>query len=186
MIEKIFPNRNEVGLYWQVYNLRNRIIHFTSGRYAEGYELCERYEQFFSKSNMIEVKNNNIHIKTSLIDLYKCKALQAKVIEVIKTGEGNPFDKLFPNQTAKGYGKNKPYMMHIGNDIWFDHFEGGIELVNNIHYFFNKMNYLFLNEFLLVDNKKEETMNEKTIIYLKGKEIEYSLKDVFPEIEKSN
>ena len=71
IINNIFPNRNTIGLYWQIYMLRNRIVHFTSARYDNTTKECIRYYDFSSKIQFINIDNlNEIHVNYISNDIY--------------------------------------------------------------------------------------------------------------------
>lgn len=69
-IGDIYPNRKEIGLYWQLNILRNRIIHHTGGRFINGEE-CQRFLDFSSMVQMIRVTHGNISLGCTQIDVCK-------------------------------------------------------------------------------------------------------------------
>ena len=179
-INNFYPSRNEVGLFWQIYMLRNRIIHFTSGKYANTSNECIRYQEFSSNVKMLNINNEGkINANCTLIDINKCEQARNAVSIAIKNKQINPFDLLFPYESAKGYGKKKPFISHIGNDIFFDHIDSGVKLIKDIHRVLNNLNNLFLEKFLDGDVNIETTLNSKTEILFNNEKLSYSLYDVF-------
>ena len=84
IINNIFPNRNTIGLYWQIYMLRNRIVHFTSARYDNTTKECIRYYDFSSKIQFINIDNlNEIHVNSTLIDINKCEQARKAILIAI-------------------------------------------------------------------------------------------------------
>ena len=70
-IKNIYPSRNEIGLYWQINILRNRVLHFTGRRYDYSDSSCCCYENFSSEIKMIRIDSKgNINIPSTLIDIY--------------------------------------------------------------------------------------------------------------------
>ena len=138
-----YPNRNEFGLWWEVYMLRNRIVHYTENRYLPGAKMCSCYCSFSSKCNGIKIdENGDININSTLIDIYKNSYIKEKIEDSIKTDK-NPFDLLFPNKSAKGKNKKYPIVNFISNDIWFDYASSGMRLLNEIYDFLNAINNMF-------------------------------------------
>lgn len=179
-LDKVFPNRNTIGIYWQIYLLRNRIAHFTENRYDCSGDECIQYSEISSRARWIKINDNgDIHCESTLIDLYKCIQARAAVKKVLEDGKGNPFDLLFPNKSAKGHGKKKPFLSYIGNDMYFDYVDSGIKLIKEIHYLLGTINKLFLERLMEGEFDKEKTLNTKTIINFENNSIEYSIKDVF-------
>ena len=180
IINNIFPNRNNIGLYWQIYMLRNRIVHFNNGRYDNTTKECIRYHGFSSKIQFINIDNfNEIHVNSTLIDINKCGQAQNAVRKAIENRKDNPFNLLFPNRSAKGYGKKKPFINYISNDIYFDYIDSGIKLIEDIHDLLKRLNKLFLDMFILGDTESEKNLNLKTIITFNDKKIEYSVYEAF-------
>lgn len=180
IINNIFPNRNTIGLYWQIYMLRNRIVHFTSARYDNTTKECIRYYDFSSKIQFINIDNlNEIHVNSTLIDINKCEQARKAILIAIKNRNINPFDLLFPNKSAKGYGKKNPFINYISNDIYFDYIDSGIKLIENIHNLLKILNKLFLDSFMPRDTESEKILNSKTSIVFYDKKIEYSVYDAF-------
>ncbi len=179
-VNNFFPTRNEIGLYWQIYMLRNRIIHFTNGKYDNTGKECIRYCNFSSNIEVINITDNGeLQANCTLIDINKCEVARRAIGMAIKDRKLNPFDILFPNETPKGYGKKKPFLSVISGDIFFDHLNSGIMLVRDIHNILDNINRLFLEQFMLGGNNSEETLNSKTSIVFNGKKISYSIYDVF-------
>lgn len=180
IINNIFPNRNNIGLYWQIYMLRNRIVHFTNARYDNTTKECIRYYSFSSKIQSININHlNEIHVNSTLIDINKCEQARNAVRIAIKSRDINPFDLLFTNKSAKGYGKKNPFINYISNDIYFDYIDSGTKLIEDIHNLLKILNKLFLDTFMLGDTECEKILNSKTIIIFDDKEIEYSIYDAF-------
>ena len=179
-LNDFFPSRNTPGLFWEIYMLRNRVAHFTNGRYSESSNLCERYLDFSSKIFTINVdKEGDISANCTLIDINKCEAAQQAIRIAIKDKDKNPFDLLFPNIKPKGHGKKKPFILAITNDVFFNHIDSGLLLVKNIHIVLNNINELFLNKFIEDDPDVANTKATCAKGYFYGKEITYSINDVF-------
>lgn len=179
-INNVFPTRNKIGLYWQINMLRNRILHFTGRRYEYTNKYCCCYENFSSEIKMIRVdKNGNISIPSTLIDIYSDKNIENAINKSIKDGTTNTFDNLFPNKTPKGYSKKKPFVYHISNNIFFDYTHSLVKLLNEIEDFFDKINNVFIKELSLCYDDIDELNQSKTIFIFEGKELTYSVEDVF-------
>lgn len=181
-VNSFFPSRNEIGLFWKIYMLRNRIIHFTNAKYNENKKECIRYQNFSSNVKVISIDSDGkIKANCTLIDINKCEQARTAIRIAIKNRNMNPFDILFPNESAKGYGKKKPFMCVIRGDICFNHIDSGIEIIKDIHNVFNNLNKLFLEKFMFEDPNKEKTLNSRTQILFNDKKIVYSLSEVFCE-----
>ena len=176
---KFYPNRNQFGLWWEVYMLRNRVVHYTENRYIAGKEECTCYYSFSSKCNMINIdKNGNIIINSTLIDIYKDKYIKEKIEEAIIKKE-NPFDLLFPNKSATGHNKKYPVVNIIDSDIWFDYASSGIRLLNEACYFLNLLNDMYFNYIYNQLNNKEELMDSSVALLKGGKEIVIPIRDLY-------
>ena len=174
-----YPNRNQYGLWWEVYMLRNRIVHYTKNRYLPKREDCACYHSFSSKCNMIRIdQNNNITINSTLIDIYKDDVFKKKIEEAIISKE-NPFDLLFPNKSAKGRNKKYPVVSFIDRDIWFDYASSGIRLLNQVSDFLNSINKMFFNYFYNQLNDKEKLMNSSISLFIDEKEFIMSIKEIY-------
>lgn len=179
-IKDVFPSRNRFGLYWQIYMLRNRILHFTEKRYDYNNKCCSCYQDFSSEIKMIKIDlEGNISISSTLLDIYKDENIKSAILNSIKNRDMNPFDLLFPNKSAKGYSKRKPFILYISNDIFFDYSTSAINLLNEIQSFFNKINNLLLLKLKEYYDDENDLKNSKTIAMINGIECEYSIKDVF-------
>jgi hypothetical protein len=181
-VNKFFPSRNELGLFWEIFMLRNRILHFTEARFDYSKKECIRYQDFSSKFNMVNIdKNENMHMYSTLIDINKSTYVKQIINKCIKDKDrrDNPFDLLFPNVKAKGYGKKAPFLSAITNDIWFDHVDSSIILISKIQDFFQELNKCFLDSFLIDCHEKDTVLSCKTGIYLDGECETFSIKEVF-------
>lgn len=179
-IDNFFPKRNEIGLFWEIYMLRNRIIHFTKARYDADKTECVRFQDFSSKARMVVIDSNeNIHIESTLIDINKSNYIQKIIKKCINDKNSNPFELLFPNISAKGYGKNKPFLSSIVNDIWFDYIISGVSLIERIQNVLNSINNLFFEKILSGCNDITNILSSKTCIFMEKDKIEYSVQDVF-------
>lgn len=184
-IEEFYPNRNKFGLYWQIYMLRNRIMHYTNWRYSYEKKVCYCYENFSSEVKCIKTDSEgNINILSTLIDIYKNKLIEDAINISISDKTKNPFDLLFPNISAKGYSKNKPFVLHISNDIFFDYTNSAINLLEEIEQVLNKINNLFLDSLTQDYYNIEKLKKSKTTIIIDEKEISYSIEDVFDICKK--
>lgn len=176
-INKIFPSREKVGLYWQVNLIRNRILHFDNGRYSNEDKECRRFYDFSSKINIISTDNsNNISAICNLIDSEKSDIEAA--IKIAINSKRKLFDILFPETAAKGYKRKNPAILIIDRKFCFDHISSSISLITNIQNFLGNINHLFLYKIIEGDNI-EELKNSKVHVCFNSQEYEYSLKDVF-------
>ena len=174
-----YPNRNEFGLWWEVYMLRNRVVHYTENRCISGKEECTCYYSFSSKCNMVGIdKNGNIIINSTLIDIYKDNYVKQKIEEAIVTRD-NPFDLIFPNKSASGYNKKYPVVNIIDSDIWFDYSSSGIRLLNEVNTFLNSINDMFFDYISNQLINKEELMNSSIALLKDGKEMVMPIKDLY-------
>lgn len=159
--------------------LRNRIIHFTNGKYSNSKKECIRYMDFTSNIKVININDSKeIKMTCTLIDINKCEAAQLAIKKAIKDRDVSHFDILFPNESAKGYGKKKPFLSCLDNGIFFDYASSGVELIKNIHQILNKINKLFLDQ-LLDDKNDKDQLNKKTEIVFNDHKIAYSIYDAF-------
>ena len=91
--------------------LRNRIIHFTKGKYDNLSRECIRYIDFSSNVRMIYINGDGeIEARCTLIDINKCEQARKAISLAIQDRTINPFDYLFPNESPKGYGKKNPFI----------------------------------------------------------------------------
>ncbi len=167
-----FPIKNELGLWWDCYMLRNRIDHFTQTRFLNSIdEECKCYEEFSSRCKIICILEKKVYMKSTLLDFNKEKVVKQVIKKSIKTGD-NPFDLLFPNISAKGKYKKRPSIIHISNDIMFDYATSSPNLIDKINNFINSINKLFYDEIckelkdksILDDYIIGENLSDKTII----------------------
>lgn len=179
-INKFYPTRQKFGLWWQIYMLRNRILHNTEARYDNSKDRCSRYADFSSKILMIRKKNNIFEINSTLIDINKDANIEKAIDFAINNRDVNPFDLLFPNKSAKGQGKKNPNVLYISNDIYFDYATSGVKLINDIHDLLNKINYEFIKKFAEDYDNIEELLNSKT--FLTSEEDAYSVESVFKNL----
>lgn len=174
-----YPNRNSFGLWWEIYMLRNRIVHYTETRYTPNKEVCYCFNSFSSKCNVINIdENNNINLNSNLIDIYKDKNIKELIEKTIVSNE-NPFDLLFPNKSAKGKGKKRPMVTFIDKDIWFDYATSGVRLLNEINDFLTSINNLFF--FYIYDQikDKKKIVDLNIVDFINVKEAAVSIKELF-------
>lgn len=141
------------GLYWQLNLIRNRFAHSTPGYYSTDTEYAQRYLAISSKILPISIKNNEIILNTTLINLTKNEYIQSVIQDVIiykKYGEEeskkNIMDLLFSTK-ARGKSKDKPYMTYISNLGNFDLNKDFLELSMQLfEYIENQLN-IIKNEF---------------------------------------
>lgn len=175
-----FKMIKEIGLFWEIYMLRNRIIHFTKARYDKSKAECIRFQDFSSKAKMIIIDSNeNICIKSTLIDINKSNYIQEIIRKCINDKGKNPFELLFPNTSAKGYSKNTPFLSAITNDIWFDYIFSGVSLIERIQNVLDKINNLFFEKILSKCDDITNILSKKTCILRENVKMEYSVQDVF-------
>ena len=171
-----FPTKNELGLWWDSYMLRNRIAHFTQTRYLNSQdEECKCFEEFNSRCRIIHLVDKKVYMPTTLIDYNKDETIKQVIKNSIKNGD-NPFDFLFPNISAKGKNKKKPSIIHITNDIMFDYASSSPILIDKINLFINSINKVFYNE-ICKELKDKSILDE----YIIGKNIseKNKIKDLF-------
>lgn len=174
-----FPDKNEIGFWWEVYMLRNRIHHHTSKRYSSNNTSCQCYMPFNSRVNCVQLdKDNNITLETTLLDIYKVENIEKAIKVSLKTRK-NPFDILFPYTSAKGKNKRNPSMLYISNDIHFDYATSGIRFMKELFSFIKKINNLFYEELLSRSKDKESLKEIETLMYIEGQEFKYKVNDVF-------
>lgn len=161
-IEKIYPSRNQFGIWWQIYMLRNRILHTTETRYDRNTNKCSRYMEFSSKILMVQIKDNEISLLSTLIDIYKDVNIKKAIDISIKNRDYNPFDLLFPHKSAKGKGKSEPTVLYISNDIYFDYVISGTKLIDEVLKILELINQEFLIEFSNYYSDKEKLYEIKT------------------------
>lgn len=176
-IEKIYPSRNEFGIWWQIYMLRNRILHTTETRYDGSADKCSMYMEFSSKILMVQIKDNKISLVSTLIDIYKDVNIKKAIDISIKNRDYNLFDLLFPHKSAKGKGKSKPMVLYISNDIYFDYVISATNLIDEVLKIIELINQEFLTEFSKYYSIKDEMYKIKTC-YDKIDNI-YTISDVF-------
>jgi len=176
-IEKIYPSRNRFGIWWQIYMLRNRILHTTETRYDGNTNKCSRYMEFSSKILMVQIKDNEISLLSTLIDIHKDINIKKAIDISIKNRDYNPFDLLFPYKSAKGKGKSEPMVLYISNDIYFDYVISGTKLIDEVLKIIELINQEFLTEFSKYYSDKDELYKIKTC-YDKMDDT-YTINDVF-------
>ena len=177
----IFPSRNEYGLWWQIYMLRNRIVHYTEKRYSTSKENCICYQNFSSRCNIILIdEQENISMETTLIDIHKHEKIQA-VIETSINSEDkqNPFDILFPNKSAKGKYRKRPIINVIAQDIWFDYASSGFDLINEIYNFLNNINEVFFNYYYENIENKKKLLDCKFLYIINNEEETITIKELY-------
>lgn len=179
-IHEFYPTRQKFGLWWQIYMLRNRILHNTLARYDNSKDYCSRYIDFSSKILMIRKKDGIFEINSTLIDINKNANIEKTINFAINNRDINPFDLLFPNKSAKGQGKKNPNVLYISNDIYFDYATSGVKLINDIHDLLNKINYEFIRKFAEDYDNIEELLKSKT--FLMSEEEAYSVESVFKNL----
>ena len=161
-INKVFPTRKDIGLYWQIYMLRNRIMHFTNGKYDYSKKECIRFYDFSSKIITMHIDNKGeLSANSTLIDINKCEQVKIAINMAINNKSINPFEILFPNQSAKGYGKKKPFLSFISDDIFFDHIDSSVMMINEILEILCTINKAFLKQLIVESNEKEKILNSK-------------------------
>jgi len=185
-VTSYYPKRNEIGLYWQLNLIRNRVVHHTGGRYDNG-EVCQRFFDFSSRVNGIRMNNGNIELECTQLDVYRSQEVQLEIVMTLATGsDANVFDRLFPDKTGKGHGKRSPVMIRPGITLYFDHVSSGTRFVSEIQKFILNMNEAFFVEFSSKIKNKGIIPEVATIEFQEGKEVKHQVKDVFDisKIEK--
>lgn len=178
-IEKIYPNRNKFGLWWQIYMLRNRILHTTEERFDGNKEICSRYIEFSPKLRRVAIKENKISFLSTLLDIYKNENVKKEIEKSIENHD-NPFDNLFNYKSATGKGKKNPRVLYIGNDIYFDYAISGCKLIDEVLDFFNSINHIFLESFSKYYSDNSEIYKIKTS--MNPPDDLYEISDVFDKL----
>lgn len=178
-IAKYYPKRKEIGLYWQLNLLRNRIVHHTGGRYDNG-EVCQRFFDFSSRINGIRLKDNHIQLECTQIDVYRSPEVQKEIARILLTGdESNVFDCLFPDKVGKGHGKKNPGMLYPGVVLYFDHASSGVRFVSEIQQFLLNMNEAFFVEFAHKIKNKASIPELCSVYFENGEEIKCQVNELF-------
>lgn len=172
-----YPDRKDIGLYWQLNILRNRIIHHTGGRFANNNEECQRFLDFSSMIQIIRVTHGNLSLRSTQIDVYK-EDVKCILSIAIKSGK-NIFDVLFPNKSGKGLGKKHPTMIIPSKDIYFDHANAGINMIFQIQDFVCKLNQAFFDEFYYKIKQTEKLLNLCIVLNHCDQSYQYKIKDIF-------
>ena len=145
-LNKFYPDRKDILLYWRLKVLRDRIVHNDIGRFDNSNDDSRKYQEFSSNVNVINIDTNgNIHMYTTLLDIKKSIYAQKMCEKAIEDRNLNYFDLLFPDKSAKGKRKNNPVIIRIFNDIFFDHIDSTIEIFNKILYIMEELNNLFVD-----------------------------------------
>lgn len=174
-----YPKKHEIGLYWQLNLLRNRIVHHTGGRYENG-EVCQRYFDFSSRINGIRFKNEHIELECSQIDVYRSSEVQKEIARVLSTGDDkNVFERLFPEKSGKGHGKKNPGVLYPGVILYFDHVSSGTRFVSEIQQFILNMNEAFFVEFSHKIKNKTSIPEVGMIYHEDGVEVKCQVKELF-------
>lgn len=124
--DNCFKKDDVDGLYWQLNLLRNRFAHSTPGYYSTDTTEAQRYMAISSKIFNVEIKNKNLFLKTTLINLSKNVYIKKVIQEVIidkKFGEEEserPIMDLLFSTKPHGKNKNNPTMAFIDNLEYFD------------------------------------------------------------------
>lgn len=175
-INNIYPNKEEIGLHWQLNILRNRIVHHTGGRFMNTKE-CQRFLEFSSMASMIRVVHGNLSLSCTQIDVCK-EAVKEVLPAAIHTGK-NVFDILFPSKSGKGHGKTHPIMIMPNKDIYFDHADAGVNMVSKIQDFICKLDQAFFEEFCWKSMQEEYFSNLCVEFSYNEYFCQYQAKDVF-------
>ena len=178
-IANYYPKKCDIGLYWQLNLLRNRIVHHTGGRYING-EVCQRFFDFSSKIDGIRIKNGHIKLECTQIDVYGSPEVQKEIARILMTGdESNVFDCLFPDRSGKGHGRKRPEVLYPGVALYFDHTSSGIRFISEIQQFLVNMNEAFFVEFAYKINDKVSIPNICMVQYENGEEVRCQVKELF-------
>lgn len=178
-IVQYYPKREEIGLYWQLNLLRNRIVHHTGGRFDNG-EICQRFFDFSSRINCIRLNNNHIQLECTQIDVYRSPEVQKEITRILLTDDGsNVFDSLFPDKSGKGHGKKNPGVLYPGVVLYFDHASSGVRFISEIQQFLLNMNEAFFVEFAH-KIKNKASIPELCMVYSEnGVEVKCQVNELF-------
>lgn len=178
-VTSYYPKKKQIGLYWQMNLLRNRIVHHTGGRFENG-SICQRYVDFSSRINGVEIRNENIALRSTQIDVYRSKEVQKTIATILETGsDSNVFDCLFPEKTGKGHEKKNPGLLVCGETVYFDHATSGVRFVSEILQFLLNMNNAFFVELSHRLKNKAIILEICTVIYENEAGEKWHLSDLF-------
>ncbi len=124
--DNCFKKEDINGLYWKLNLLRNRFAHSTPGYYSSNTTEAQRYMAISSRIFNVEIKDKNLFLKTSLINLSKNDYIKKIIKEVIiekKFGEEEsekPIMDLLFSTKPRGKNKKNPTMVFINNLGFFD------------------------------------------------------------------
>lgn len=178
-VKSFYPSRKEIGLYWQLNLLRNRIVHHTGGRYINS-ELCQRYFDFSSHVRTIRIRDGHLYLECTQIDIHTSKTVQEVIKrEIENNNRNNIFDELFPERKGKGKGKKNPVIILPNENIYFDHAYGGQWVAGAIQDFIFKIIQAFFVEFCSVI-KNKSSIPELGIRFIEnGQWFQIQIKDFF-------
>lgn len=183
-LAKNFPDKINSKLWWEIYMLRNRIMHFSSGKYTIINGEAARYTDFSSKLNTLIISSSSkLYSYTTLLDINKLDGFEKLIEEARINNDINPFDILFDSNKAKGYKKDKPILVYLGHEAYYDIINSTPELIKQIHNVFEVVNNSFMQAYLNMLNNKEEYIKNNIGIILNKKEHRFSVSEVFEELE---
>ena len=178
-VKPFYPNKREIGLYWQLNLLRNRIVHHTGGRYINS-EFCQRYFDFSSHVRMIRVVNGHLYLECTQIDIHTSASVQEVIKKEIENdSKNNIFDELFPDKKAKGKNKKHPVMIMPNEKIYFDHVYGGQWVAGAVQDFMHKIIEAFFVEFHSLIKDRSSIPELGICIVENGKQCQVRVKDLF-------
>lgn len=178
-IKSFYPSKKEIGLYWQLNLLRNRIVHHTGGRYIDS-ETSQRYFDFSSHVRMIRVVNGHLYLQCTQIDIHTSLTVREAIQRRIDGNErGNIFNELFPKGKAEGNGESAPVMIMPSEQIYFDHVYGGQWVAGTVQDFIYKMIQAFFSEFCGVIEDKNSIPELGICVEDNGAHIQVKVKDIF-------
>ena len=178
-IKPFYPDKREIGLYWQLNLLRNRIIHHTGGRYINS-EVCQRYFDFSSHVRMIRIANGHLYLECTQIDIHTSPTVQEVIQrEIDNDSRKNIFDELFPDRKGKGKNKKYPVMIVPNEKIYFDHAYGGQWVAGTVQDFMHKMTQAFFTELCSVIKDKSSILELGICVLENGEQIQIRAKELF-------
>lgn len=178
-IRPFYPDRREIGLFWQLNLLRNRIIHHTGGRY-ENKEVCQRYFDFSSHVRMMKVVDGHFYLECTQIDIHTSETVRRTIMRAIENNDRiNIFNELFPERKAKGKNKKAPVMIIPNERIYFDHVYGGQWVAGAVQDFLYKIIQAIFKELCGVIKEKSMIPEMKICFIENGEQYQMAVKDLF-------
>lgn len=151
--DNCYKDDSLTGLFWKINLLRNRFAHSTPGYYSDESNEAQRYMSISSRVFNIEIKDEKLYLKTSLINLDKNEYVR-KIIQDVKIdkkfGKKNAQKKIMDLIFSKGTKDNNVKnhnMAFISNLGFFDLNEDFIILSLQMFNYIETQLHIIKNEF---------------------------------------